>query len=683
MPVANFTANVTTINAGGSVNFSDLTTNSPTSWSWSFQGAQTATSTIKNPSNIIYNSAGTYTVTLIASNSFGSDTEIKTNYIQVNAVNPLIADFVADKTEILIGEVVHFTDISTGNPIFWSWEFEGGNPAMVNMRNPGVVYDFPGTYNVKLTVYRAGGNDSEIKYDYITVTEPVSLYPPGWEFSTTTRTHVIAVPLSANPRIHLTPIEPGDFIGVFYNGSDGLPKCGGLTQWDGVANKPVVAFGNDASIVKNGFSINETFQWKIYSMSMEREFEATVTYDPTAPKLGKFFPTGLSALTDIYTGNVFTLSIPAGWSGISSPIDPWEKSLDKLFLPVLNELILMNNFNGVYAPGMNINTLVTWNNHNGYNFKLENPVEIEFLGYPEKHLTLAIPQGWSFLNVPVACNVDVASLFSSQLSKLNIVREACGFKMYWPQYNINTLQTLYPGKAYLINAVTAFNLPFTACSTTLKNSGVAPVSALLLNPEWNLLPAGASVHTLAVTASACNQLKTGDILGVFTIEGYCAGMAAFEGKEFAVSVFGNDVTTTSKDGFDQGEPLTFKLYRPSENVIWKLDVTFDTALPDGSEFLDNGLSAISGFKHLTIQPGNDGTINPSIFPNPTTGNFVLTGIRNVGKICVMSAQWQIIIEINADGSETKEVDMTGNPRGIYFIRFETTNGILVRKIVID
>jgi hypothetical protein len=489
--------------------------------------------------------------------------------------------------------------------------------------------------------------------------------------------------LEANPRIHLTPLEPGDFIGLFYNGSDGLPKCGGLAQWDGVTNIPVVAYGNDATIVKNGFAINESFQWRIYSMSMERDFEATVTYDPTAPKLGKFSLNGLSALTDIYTGDVFTLSMPAGWSGISSPIDPWEKSLDKLFLPVLSELILMNNFNGVYAPGMNINTLLTWNNHTGYNMKLTNPVEIEFLGYPEKHLTLSIPQGWSFLSVPVACNVDVATLFSSHLSKLNIVREASGFKVFWPQYNINTLKTLYPGKAYLINAITAFSLQFTACATTLKNSGMPQVNELALNPDWNLLPAGASVHTLAVTASACNQIEAGDILGVFTNEGYCAGMAAYEGKEFAVSVFGDDATTASKDGFGQGEALTFKLYRPSENVTYKPDVIFGASLPDGSQFIDNGLSAISGLKHLSIQTGNDGNINPQIYPNPTTGKFVITGIGNVGKICVMSAQWQKITGINAEGADTKEIDMTGYPRGIYFIRFETSKGILVRKIVID
>ncbi|HLP61995.1 MAG TPA: agmatine deiminase family protein [Candidatus Deferrimicrobium sp.] len=82
IPVANFSANITTVTVGGSVQFTDLSTNTPTSWSWTFTGGTPATSTIQNPS-VTYNTAGTYTVSLTATNSAGSDTETKTGYITV------------------------------------------------------------------------------------------------------------------------------------------------------------------------------------------------------------------------------------------------------------------------------------------------------------------------------------------------------------------------------------------------------------------------------------------------------------------------------------------------------------------------------------------------------------------------------------------------------------------------
>lgn len=82
-PVANFSANVTTIETGQSVTFSSTSSGNPTSLSWSFAGASPNSSTANNPT-VTYNTAGTYQVSLTASNAFGSDTETKAGFITVN-----------------------------------------------------------------------------------------------------------------------------------------------------------------------------------------------------------------------------------------------------------------------------------------------------------------------------------------------------------------------------------------------------------------------------------------------------------------------------------------------------------------------------------------------------------------------------------------------------------------------
>jgi len=83
IPGANFSANNTTVTAGGTVDFTDLSLGNPTGWSWSFPGASTPTSIFQNPI-ITYPTVGVYDVTLIATNSLGSDTEIKVGYITVS-----------------------------------------------------------------------------------------------------------------------------------------------------------------------------------------------------------------------------------------------------------------------------------------------------------------------------------------------------------------------------------------------------------------------------------------------------------------------------------------------------------------------------------------------------------------------------------------------------------------------
>jgi PKD repeat protein len=88
-PVADFSASNTNPLINIQVNFTDLSTNSPDSWSWSFSPATVTyvngTSASSQNPQVQFNAPGSYSVTLTATNSSGSDPETKTNYI--NAIN--------------------------------------------------------------------------------------------------------------------------------------------------------------------------------------------------------------------------------------------------------------------------------------------------------------------------------------------------------------------------------------------------------------------------------------------------------------------------------------------------------------------------------------------------------------------------------------------------------------------
>ena len=79
-PSANFDADALTGRAPLTVNFSDQSTGSITSWEWDLGDG--STSTQQNPSHT-YTDSGTYTVSLTATGPGGSDTETKTGYIEV------------------------------------------------------------------------------------------------------------------------------------------------------------------------------------------------------------------------------------------------------------------------------------------------------------------------------------------------------------------------------------------------------------------------------------------------------------------------------------------------------------------------------------------------------------------------------------------------------------------------
>jgi PKD repeat protein len=170
LPEADFEADTTEITEGESINFSDLTINNPTNWEWIFEGGDPQTSSDTNPENIVYDVPGSYAVTLTAENFTGADTAIKENYITVNQGLAPLADFYADKTEIMLGDTVNFFDLSSNDPEIWLWTFEGGTPSGSGVQNPtGIVYNEEGAFDVSLRARNPFGSHTTLKEGYILV----------------------------------------------------------------------------------------------------------------------------------------------------------------------------------------------------------------------------------------------------------------------------------------------------------------------------------------------------------------------------------------------------------------------------------------------------------------------------------------------------------------------------------
>lgn len=163
--VANFAASPTSGKEPLTVQFTDTSTGTPTSWFWDFGDGYT--STAQNPSHI-YLYPGQYSVSLYVVNNYSSDQVAKASYITVSPSKvPPIADFFAVPTSGTSPLTVSFVDTSANNPTSWSWEFGDGWGS--SARNPTHTYVAPGTYTVTLTAYNNAGSDVETKTACITI----------------------------------------------------------------------------------------------------------------------------------------------------------------------------------------------------------------------------------------------------------------------------------------------------------------------------------------------------------------------------------------------------------------------------------------------------------------------------------------------------------------------------------
>lgn len=152
-PVAAFTANISSGCSPLTVQFTDQSTGTPTSWSWDFGNGQL--SNVRNP--VVNFPAGSYTIRLIVRNAFGVDDEIKINYITVFP-GPS-ASFTANITTSCVPATIQFTDLSTvpagGSITSWLWDFGDGTTSI--LQNPSHTFTATGYYTISLLIITGTG----------------------------------------------------------------------------------------------------------------------------------------------------------------------------------------------------------------------------------------------------------------------------------------------------------------------------------------------------------------------------------------------------------------------------------------------------------------------------------------------------------------------------------------------
>lgn len=212
-PTADFSASPTTGCAALVVTMDNMSSSNAVAYTWTFPGGAPSASNQQNPT-VVYNIAGTYSITLKATNGSGSDTLTRTNYIIVKATPT------ANFTVSVNGSTATFTNTTIGNATSYNWNFGDGNTSTET--NPVHVYADPGTYSVVLTATNECG--STTKTTSITI---VSSGPPTAAFT-------------ANPSTGCAPLTVN-----FTNNSTGATAY----SWDFPGGNPATSTASNPTVV--------------------------------------------------------------------------------------------------------------------------------------------------------------------------------------------------------------------------------------------------------------------------------------------------------------------------------------------------------------------------------------------------------------------------------------------------
>ncbi|HTY15496.1 MAG TPA: PKD domain-containing protein, partial [Methanoregulaceae archaeon] len=172
--VSDFSVNVTKGIVPFTVKFTGKSTGNPSSWRWDFGDGNTSTE--QNPV-YTYNEAGQFSPSLTVSNPYSRDSTTKENLITAGTAP--CTKFSMSPSSGPAPLNVTFTDLSSGYPDTWNWNF--GDNSTSGDESPSHVYTNPGNYTVALTTANEFGNNTiEEHINVINSTVDLSSYAiPG------------------------------------------------------------------------------------------------------------------------------------------------------------------------------------------------------------------------------------------------------------------------------------------------------------------------------------------------------------------------------------------------------------------------------------------------------------------------------------------------------------------------
>ena len=365
-----------------------------------------------------------------------------------------------------------------------------------------------------------------------------------------------------------------------------------------------------------------------------------------------------------------TISIPFGWSIISTYIDPIQSSLDSVFYSIINEVVIVKNESGlVYWPTYGINGIGNLTLGEAYLIKLNNSQTLDIVGsiiVPEQ-TTLNISSGWNLLGYLRTSPANIEILLSSIVNEIVLCKNGVG-NIYWPIYGINTIGDMVPGEGYQIKVSTNLNYTYPAngpLSQTNKSHVQSHFQNQIINTDNNM--------TVCFPLNAWNEKPDiGSEIIVKTTTGNIVGTGIYKNENVAITIWGDDELSPQKDGIFSGESFSFMLYDPVSNELSPIVV--DYWEEGNNQYSINKIAIIGSLKNVSTD--FDYSLKQNI-PNPaiskTRIDFRLAEKGHV-KMSILNETGQLIDIIKNEklnkGNHSVNIDIEKYPAGVYLYRLE-------------
>jgi hypothetical protein len=279
-------------------------------------------------------------------------------------------------------------------------------------------------------------------------------------------------------------------------------------------------------------------------------------------------------------------------------MSPENMDMGAFLSPIISDVIIAKDNAGLaYLPEWNFNGIGDLQVGQGYQVKLSNANELLVVGEymsPEDH-PIDLSAGWNMIGYlrtePSAADAVLADITST--GNLVIAKDYSG-NAYLPEWNFNGIGDMVAGEAYQLKINNADVLQYLSNDDSYRMSATE-VTENNVSHFAKLAPTDNNMTVVIEDAAWDVLLTEGAEIAAFDKNGNMVGSAIYSSPVTVVTVWGDDATTTSKDGMLVSESVSFKVWNTNEVS----DFTVAKWIEGSSSYQVDGISVAS-----TIETNN-------------------------------------------------------------------------------
>lgn len=219
---------------------------------------------------------------------------------------------------------------------------------------------------------------------------------------------------------------------------------------DNIVFSESVAFLTELIIPEGVLDTNKTYYWRVNSTvgGNETDWSAYHTFT-TKDGLVKF-----------------VIELTQGWNMISSNVESDVSSLPSITSAISDKLVIMkDNVGNIYFPQFEIDLIENWDITQGYQIFMNEAANLNIWGSqvnPTQEV-ISLNAGWNMVSYLRNSNMAPPTALNSlvQAGVLVIVKDNLG-NIYFPDFEIDTIELMRPGQGYQMFLLNAFNLTYPA-----------------------------------------------------------------------------------------------------------------------------------------------------------------------------------------------------------------------------